>query len=128
MFKRTVSLFLCGLVLLGMLSLPVSASVTRYAGAVTTKSGRLNVRESASSNAAVLTTLPKGSHITLLSKSGTWWYVEYGKNSYGYCHGDYITPIEGTAATVSVQAGCVHDVRLRLSQYLTHIAPVQADH
>lgn len=108
MFKRTASLFLCGLALLGLLSLPVAATASRYAGAVTTQSGSLNVRKSASANAAVLTTLPKGSHITLISKSGAWWRVEYGKNSYGYCHADYITPIQGTAAAVQLSSGSLN--------------------
>lgn len=104
MFKRTVSIFLCAAVFLGLLLVPVSASAARYAGAVTTRSGSLNVRKSASSGSQVLAELPKGSHITLISKAGAWWYVEYGKNSYGYCHGDYITPIAGTAATVQAAA------------------------
>lgn len=108
MFKRTVSLFLCGVALLGLLLLPVSASASRYAGAVTTQSGSLNVRKSASSASAVLTTLPKGSHITLLSKTGAWWRVEYGKNSYGYCHADYITPIQGNTAAVQLSSGSLN--------------------
>ena len=52
--------------------------------------------------------LPKGSRVTLISKANGWWRVEYGKNSYGYCHEDYITPIEGTAATVQLSGGSVN--------------------
>ena len=94
--------------LLGLIFLPVSASSSRYAGAVTTRSGSLNVRRSASSASNVVAALPKGSHITLLSKSGSWWYVEYGKNSYGYCYADYITPIQGTAAAVQLSSGSLN--------------------
>ena len=107
MLKRTISLVLCA-VLLVVLTVPVSASTDRYAGAVTTQSGSLNVRKSASSASAVLAALPKGSHITLISKSGAWWYVEYGKNSYGYCHSDYITPVAGTSGAVSLSSGSLN--------------------
>ena len=107
MVKRTISLLLCGVLVL-ILAVPVSASPSRYAGAVTTRSGSLNVRKSASSASAVLTTLPKGSYVTLLSKSGSWWYVEYGKNSYGYCHTDYITQVVGTGAAVQLSYGSLN--------------------
>jgi len=107
MLKRTISLVLCA-VLFVLLTVPVSASTARYAGAVTTQSSSLNVRKSASSASAVLTTLPKGSYVTLLSKSGSWWYVAYGKNSYGYCHSDYITPVAGTAGEVSLSYGSLN--------------------
>lgn len=108
MFKRTLSLFLCAAALLGLLALPASAASGRYAGAVTTQSGSLYVRKSASSSSAAVAALPKGSHITLLSRSGDWWYVEYAKNSFGYCHGSYITPIDGTAATVRLSSGALN--------------------
>ena len=75
------------------------------AGAVTTSGGRLNVRAGASTASATVATLPKGSYITLLSKSGSWWYVEYGKGQYGYCHENYITVVEGSAVTVQTNSG-----------------------
>ena len=75
------------------------------AGAVTTSGGRLNVRSGASSASPVVGTLPKGSYITLLSRHSDWWYVRYGKGSYGYCHKDYITVVEGRAASVATASG-----------------------
>ena len=108
MIKRTLAIVLCAAVLLGLLSRPAFAQGTRAAGAVTTQSGHLNVRQSPSTGATLLTALPKGSHITLLSKSGSWWYVEYAKNRYGYCHSDYITQISGTAAAVSLSYGSLN--------------------
>lgn len=99
------------LVLLTVLLMPVpaqAAASTRYAGAVTTAGGSLNVRSSATTTASVVASLPKGSRVTLISKSNGWWRVEYGKGSYGYCHADYITPIEGTAATVSQSVGSLN--------------------
>lgn len=106
--KRTATIILTMLLFVGGLNLPVrteAATLTSKAGAVTTKSGALNVRASASTGASVVATLRKGSYITLLSKSGSWWRVEYGKSQYGYCHGDYITIVEGTPVTVATRSG-----------------------
>ena len=79
-----------------------AADMQSHAGAVTTDGAVLNVRAGAATTSAVVTTLKKGSYITLLSKSGCWWKVEYEKNRYGYCHADYITPVQGTPVTVNV--------------------------
>jgi len=81
-----------------------AADMNSCAGAVTTDGAALNVRASASASSAVVATLRKGSYITLLSRSGSWWKVEYGKNRYGYCHADYITPVQGTPVTVNVDS------------------------
>lgn len=107
MSKRILTALLCAVMLFSILP-PVSAASSRQAGAVTTQTGSLNVRSSPSAASRVLTALPKGSHITLLNKSGSWWYVEYGKGLYGYCHSDYITPIAGTFATVALSAGSLN--------------------
>ncbi len=79
-------------------------------GAVTTGGGNLYVRKSASTGSAVLTTLKKGSYVTLMEKSGNWWRVEYSSGRYGYCHADYITPVEGKPVTVNT-GGNVLNVR-----------------
>jgi uncharacterized protein YgiM (DUF1202 family) len=78
-----------------------AATMASYAGAVTTSTSALNVRAAASAASSVIATLKKGSHITLISREGNWWRVEYGPGKYGYCHSDYITPIEGTPANVT---------------------------
>lgn len=85
-----------------------AATMSSKAGAVTTSSGSLNVRAQASSGASVVATLKKGSYITLISKSGSWWKVEYAKGKYGYCHADYITIVEGTPVTVTVSSGSLN--------------------
>ncbi len=106
--KRTVVFILSILLLLSVLVLPVrteAATLTSKAGAVTTKAGALNVRTSASTSAAVVASVRKGSYITLLSRAGAWWRVEYGNGQYGYCHADYITIVEGTPVTVATQSG-----------------------
>lgn len=85
-----------------------AASAGSMAGAVTTSGGRLNVRSGPSTGAATVAALRKGSYITLLSKSGDWWYVEYGKGTYGYCHEDYITVVEGSPVSVNTQSGSLN--------------------
>ena len=104
MSKRIVSMILCVILFLGCVLLPQkvsAATMNSYAGVVTTSGGNLNVRSGASASSIVVASLKKGSHITLISKSGEWWKVEYAKGKYGYCHAAYITPIEGKPAAVS---------------------------
>lgn len=79
-------------------------------GAITTGGGRLYVRSSPSAGSTILSALPKGSYVTLISKSGNWWYVEYGDGRFGYCHADYITPVEGQPVKVHT-GGNVLNVR-----------------
>ena len=85
-----------------------AAALDSKAGAVTTTSGQLNVRREASSGAPVVASLKKGSYITLISKSGSWWKVEYDKGKYGYCHSDYITVVQGTPVTVTTKSGSLN--------------------
>ena len=95
------------LVAVGLFLVPVrarAANLDSQAGIVSTSGSRLNVRSSASTGASVVTSLSKGSYVTLVSKSGSWWQVEYAKGKYGYCHADYITSASGSAATVMTQS------------------------
>lgn len=106
--RRTVSLMFLLMLLLFAAPEASAASLSSKAGAVTTSSGALNVRSQASSGASVVATLNKGSYITLISRSGSWWKVEYAKGKYGYCHADYITIVEGTPVTVTTGAGSLN--------------------
>lgn len=109
--RKIVSLFLTVIILVGILAVSVksyAATSLSQAGTVSVSSGTLNVRKSASTSAAVAASLSKGSYITLISKSGSWWYVEYGKDQYGYCHSDYITTVSGSPATVNIQSGTLN--------------------
>lgn len=108
MIKR-ILLFLLTAVLAASIVMPVhAADAASQAGMVSTSGGSLNVRSQASSGAAVVATLRKGSYITLLSKSGAWWKVEYAKGRYGYCHADYITAVYGVPATIKTQSGSLN--------------------
>lgn len=106
--RRTISMCFVLLLLVFLAPEANAASLSSKAGAVTTSSGALNVRSQASSGASVVATLKKGSYVTLISKSGSWWKVEYAKGKYGYCHADYVTIVEGTPVTVTTASGSLN--------------------
>ena len=85
-----------------------AATGSSNAGAVTVSSGYLNVRSAASSSAPKVTSLKKGSYITLIEKTGSWWKVEYDKGKYGFCHADYITIVQGKPVTVKTSGGSLN--------------------
>lgn len=104
--KRILSVAMAAVLMIGLLILPTqvqAAAADSQAGIVTTSAG-LNVRSSASTSSRILTALGKGTYVTLLSKSGAWWRVEYGNGQYGYCHGDYISSVTGNPAVVNTNA------------------------
>ncbi len=106
--RKITSLIFLLLLVVSLISLSPkaeAATLSSKAGAVTTASGKLNVRSQASSSASVVASLKKGSYITLISKSGSWWKVEYADGKYGYCHADYITIVQGSPVTVTTQSG-----------------------
>ncbi len=73
----------------------LAATADSSAGIISVSYGSLNVRKSSTTSSSILTSLPKGSYVTLLSKSGGWWRVEYGKGQYGYCSANYIKQVSG---------------------------------
>ena len=109
--KRMIAAVFSAVVLLGLFARPMTASAAdsgSAAGVVVTAVGSLNVRAAAAANSSVVTTLSKGSYVTLISKSGIWWKVEYGKNLYGFCHSDYIRRISGTEVSVNTSSGSLN--------------------
>lgn len=102
--KKSVCLILTLILLTTILVIPTYAATggaTAQAGKVNLTSGRLNVRDRASVGGTWLASLGAGATVTLVERSGDWWRVEYAAGRYGYCHGDYITPLGGTRATVA---------------------------
>lgn len=83
-----------------------AANSSSTAGTVATASGNLNVRASASTSGKIVASLPRGGSVTLLSKSGSWWQVEYADGKYGYVHSDYIKRVSGSfAAQINTSSG-----------------------
>lgn len=109
--RKFTSFILALILILGALAIPMSANAattSSKAGTVSVTSGKLNVRSSASTSASVVSSLSKGSYVTLMSKSGNWWRVEYADGKYGYCHADYIKTATGTPATVKISSGSLN--------------------
>lgn len=108
---KKISVFiLTSILIIGFLT-PIktyAATANSMAGQVSISGGWLNIRQAASTGSAVVSSLAKGSYITLISKSGSWWYVEYAKGKYGYCHTDYITSVSGSVKTVNITSGTLN--------------------
>lgn len=108
--KKVLS-FIMSVIMMGLLLLPLNvqaADASSKAGTVSVSSGSLNVRSRSSTSSSVVKSLSKGSYITLISKSGSWWYVEYAKGRYGYCHEDYITNLSSKAYSVNIRSGSLN--------------------
>ncbi len=75
------------------------------AGKVTTNATALNVRSNASAGSTIKAKLPRNSYITLISKNGKYWRVQYSASGYGYCHTDYITTASTKTRTVKTTSG-----------------------
>jgi uncharacterized protein YgiM (DUF1202 family) len=106
--KKTVIFILTLVISTGMFSVPATsraASADPSAGVVATGQSRLNVRREKSTGSAAVASLNKGSYITLVTRSGSWWQVEYARGKYGYCYADYIRTVSSAASTVQTQSG-----------------------
>ena len=109
--KKLLSILLTMIIAVGIFMIPIktsAANLNSQAGTVNISTGYLNVRSSASASSTVKTTLNKGDYVTLISKSGSWWYVEYGNGVYGYCHSNYIKTATSSPATVKIQWGSLN--------------------
>lgn len=110
--KYLKTLFLAAVMVAALSGFAVTSAAAgagATAGVVSTASSPLMVRTAASIESAVVATLSKGSTVTLLSKSGSWWYVEYSTGKYGYCHTSYITPLSSShAGYVSTSSGALN--------------------
>lgn len=107
--KKFISFILTLILILSTIIIPTTAATTSSkAGVVSVTSGKLNVRSASSTSGTVVSSLSKGSYVTLMSKSGNWWRVEYADGKYGYCHADYIKTATGTPATVKISSGSLN--------------------
>lgn len=106
MKKRILSIALAVIIVLCLLiPIHVNAAANAHAGIVSTNGSNLNIRASASAASSIVAKLANGSYITLVARSGDWWQVEYAKDSYGYCHADYIKLQPSNTATVATSGG-----------------------
>ena len=73
---------------------------TDYAGTyvVNTVSSPLNLRSAPDTSSTILTTIPKGSTVTVVSSDGTWAYCYYGSYR-GYCSMEYLSKQDDITVT-----------------------------
>lgn len=106
--KKAISSFAAIAIILSVFSFftpAKAATLNSRAGIVSTSSGNLNVRSGKSTSSTIITSLKKGTYVTLIEKSGEWWKVEYARGSYGYCHESYIKTVTSSTAIVNTQSG-----------------------
>ncbi len=105
--KKLLSVIFSILLIIPIFSLQSKASTENllFAGRISTSSGNLNVRSSATTASSIKTVLSKGSLVTVISRSGDFYYVKYATASYGYCHKNYIMNISESIGTVNTLWG-----------------------
>jgi len=59
--------------------------------AATVNASLLNIRKGAGTNHSVITTVRKGTSVTILSKSGSWYQIRLSDGTVGYVSGEYLT-------------------------------------
>ena len=104
-FKKLVFSGVLGAFVLGS---AFSASALGNVGLVRTPSGSLNVRSSPSYSASVIRTLPRNSYVTLVSKNGNWWKIEYSDGKFGYSDASYIEKADSDIYYVDVDSGSLN--------------------
>ena len=106
--KKIVMFFMITVAAAILLIIPITshaATADSRAGIVDLSTGSLNVRSGGSTASPIITTVSAGTLITLESKNGSWWQVEYSDGRYGYCHASYIKEFGSTPAAVNVGYG-----------------------
>lgn len=109
--KKALSIIFSAVICLGVFLFPANTKAAEAdikVGKVSLNSGWLNVRSSASASSESVARLQNGSYITLLSKSGAWWRVQYGENSYGYSSATYIKEVAGSVKYVNISSGTLN--------------------
>jgi murein DD-endopeptidase MepM/ murein hydrolase activator NlpD len=75
-----------------------AADTASTAGIVSTAWGSLNVRSAPGTYGSIVTSLPKGTYVTLMDGAGAWRRVEYATDQYGYVSAPYIQSVTGSRA------------------------------
>ncbi len=121
--RKTISILMAMVLSLAIIPFAqrVKAAESVYgAGKVVTSSTALNVRSRASGTSTIKAKLSKDSYVTLISKSGNFWRVQYSASGYGYCHSDYIKSASTNVKTVKTTSG-----RLRVRSSASSSATVK---
>lgn len=106
--KKLISTTILIMVLFSIVPIKSSGADSQYAVMVKTAGGNLNVRESYSASAKIITSIKNGTYVTALGESGDYTKVEYAKGKYGYCHSDYLKSVTSAQRTVNVTSGSLN--------------------
>ena len=109
--KKLLSVIISVVSVAVLFSFSINSSATSpepKAGIVTLSSGWLNIRSSGSSSSQSIGKLQNGDYVTLISKSGAWWYVEYSDGKFGYCSATYLKEISSQIKYVNVSSGTLN--------------------
>ncbi len=109
--KKIIVCFMSVVMTVCLLATPSTAKAatdSSKAGMVSVGSGWVNVRSSASTSSKIVKTFNNGRYLTLISKQGDWWKVEYSKDTYGYCHADYIKVVSENVKKVNISSGTLN--------------------
>ncbi len=109
--KKLISVIISMITVVTVFSFSVTANAatpTEKAGIVTLSSGWLNIRSSNSSSSDSIGKLQNGDYVTLLSKSGAWWYVEFEDGKFGYCSATYLKEVSSEMKYVNISSGSLN--------------------
>ena len=88
-----------------------AATETSKAGIVDADGSNLNVRSNSSTSSSIIGKVKDNSYLTILSEKGSFYYVEYLENTYGYVHKDYVNILSTNVKKVDTKDGSNLNVR-----------------
>lgn len=101
--KKLLVIFLGIVALLSLNLFPQAEAATSNskAGIVDADGSNLNVRASNTTASQIIGKIKDNSYVTILSQHGSFYYVEYLENTYGYVHKDYVNIVSSTVKQVN---------------------------
>lgn len=88
-----------------------AATETSMAGIVETDGANLNIRSDSSTSSAIIGKVKDNAYLTIISEKGSFYYVEYLENTYGYVHKDYVRVLSSNVKKVNTGDGSNLNVR-----------------
>ena len=124
--KRILSFILVAVLMLGTMSITVSAAGPIMYGIGFTTGSNLRLRSAASTDSKVLDVAPKGEVVVVISQEGDWYKVIYNLQE-GYMHSDYVSVLTKENAELGYGKVNGTDVNLRSGAGTSNKVVTQAD-
>lgn len=102
-----------------------AATASSKAGIVDTNGTNLNVRSSNSTASSIIGKVKDNSYLTIINEKGSFYYVEYLENTYGYVHKDYVNILSTNVKRVDTKDGSNLNVRTGPSTSYTQFEKVK---